>query len=251
MPVREQQIAYLERQQQERTISGRRGSAQQCELQEVSSGVSSSGLSVQPEASRELSALGLEETPDIASPSCGEHQDEQMVLAPPQHSTALALANWRHDSALLARLQPTDSQSLDTPEEVIQEFMKAWQRWIGVASLQLHAHDARPDDVGPQLRINKEHDQLLTFVRGARISHPNIFNSIMGRSAETGERVDPPPESYWLSVARGLRLSDTQVGGGVQGAVVAANRQTVGYAGKRWEDSEARHQCRVLSFGRS
>ncbi len=218
--VREQQIAHLERQQQERTVSGRRGSAQQCELHEVSSGVSSSGLlSVQQEASRELSALGVDETPDIDSPSCGEHQDEQMVLAPPPRSTALALANWRHDSALLARLQPTGSQSLDTPEEVIQEFMKAWQRWIGVASLQLHAHDARPDDVGPQLRINKEHEQLLTFVRGARICHPNIFNSIIGRSAETGERVDPPPESYWLSVARGLRLSDTQVCGGVQGAV--------------------------------
>ncbi|GLC44708.1 hypothetical protein PLESTB_000972300 [Pleodorina starrii] len=97
------------------------------------------------------------------------------------------------------------------PCQAFQEFCGVWKQWVMKSGLILHAHDARPHDPGPQLKLSQLFEQLAPRFDSLRLEHPSLFTEMMYVNLETGEREEPPPDSYWIPVAQGLRLSPEQV----------------------------------------
>ncbi|GLC44710.1 hypothetical protein PLESTB_000972100 [Pleodorina starrii] len=97
------------------------------------------------------------------------------------------------------------------PGHVLRQLSTLWKQWVREAGLVLHAYDARPHDPGPQLKLSQLYEQLAPTFHSLRLEHPSLLTELMYVNLETGEREEPPPDSFWIPVAQGLRLSPEQV----------------------------------------
>ncbi|GLC44709.1 hypothetical protein PLESTB_000972200 [Pleodorina starrii] len=113
------------------------------------------------------------------------------------------------------------------PCQVLRHVSGMWKQWMREAGLILHAYDARPHDPGPQLKLSQLYDQLAPTFCSLRMEHPFLLTELLYVNCETGEREEPPPDSYWIPVAQGLRLSPEQVAD-AKAALALYNERTAG-----------------------
>ncbi|EFJ52859.1 hypothetical protein VOLCADRAFT_86255, partial [Volvox carteri f. nagariensis] len=98
------------------------------------------------------------------------------------------------------------------PPHLLRHMVNTWKQWVREAGLVLHAYDARPHDPGPQLKLAQLYEQQLTpTFRAIRLDYPFFLSELMYLNFETGERGEPPPDSFWVPVVQGLRFSPEQI----------------------------------------
>ncbi|KAG2430131.1 hypothetical protein HXX76_010230 [Chlamydomonas incerta] len=109
------------------------------------------------------------------------------------------------DITLLAP-QPRSRESADA---ILQRFVAVWNRDVREAALLLAAHDARPQDPTPALKLTQLKDQNFPLLRAMWRDYPGLLIEVTRLNLDTGERADPPPD-HWAAVVHGLRLTPEQ-----------------------------------------
>ncbi|KAG2482307.1 hypothetical protein HYH03_018749 [Edaphochlamys debaryana] len=99
------------------------------------------------------------------------------------------------------------------PAHVLREVMGTWHTWVREAGLQLHMHDARPTDPEPRLKMAEMYDKLLSpCLKRVRLEYGTAVNiDLLSISMDSGRRVEPPSDAFWVSVVKGLRLNPDQI----------------------------------------
>ncbi|KAG2445255.1 hypothetical protein HYH02_008723 [Chlamydomonas schloesseri] len=101
------------------------------------------------------------------------------------------------------------SKAPDSADAVLQRFLGLWNKTMREAALLLTAHDARPHDPRPAMKLAALRDSTIPLCRAMRVDHPGLLLDVCRLNLETGQPEDPPPD-HWVAVASGLKLSESQ-----------------------------------------
>eukprot|EP00198_Chlamydomonas_reinhardtii_P006147 XP_001695483.1 predicted protein [Chlamydomonas reinhardtii] len=81
--------------------------------------------------------------------------------------------------------------------EIMQRFMAIWNRDVREAALLLAAHDVRPHDPTPAMKLGQLQDENWPLLCAMWRHYPSLLKDVCRRNMDTGRLEDPPP-GHWV-----------------------------------------------------
>ncbi|KAG2447845.1 hypothetical protein HYH02_007301 [Chlamydomonas schloesseri] len=134
--------------------------------------------------------------------------DRYLMEQEPEDDAAPARASAfaRESAQMMQALQPRGRGGADC---ILRRFMAVWNKDVREAALLLAAHDARPQDPRPSMKLQQLKDQNFPLLKAMWRDHPSMLIDITRLNMDTGQPEDPPPD-HWEAVVTGLRLTPEQ-----------------------------------------